>query len=659
MSQRNRFDVDAAFQAGAQVLARARQVTEVLRGTPNPPPTGGNTTRFVPPPLQKSGDETESDATWGFADTRFAVDPNGQVVLTGKRYSLAGEPLPNLLPWIRQVMESDLPVEDVHAWSFPPPIPAAVRNERFLKDLAGFAQAEQWSEDPVVRLRHGHGHTQEEMYALKYGKIERVPDVVFWPTSEEQVDKLVQAAGRHGVVLIPYGGGTNVTDALRCPEHEQRTIVSVDMRRMNAIRWIDPVNRMACIEAGAVGRHIVEQLGQHGFTMGHEPDSIEFSTLGGWVATHASGMKKNRYGNIEDIVLDVTVYTAAGKLTRTPTGRTSDSIAPRESVGIDPRLWLFGSEGKLGIITSAVVKLFPLPEVQHYGSVLFPDFETGVAFMYDLAQSGQPPASVRLVDNMQFQFSMALKPASKGWKVQKSKLEKLFVTKLKGFDPLKMTACTLVFEGSRREVEQQEELLYGLAKKHGGMAAGGENGARGYQLTFGIAYIRDFVMDHWVLAESFETSVPWSQCLSLCENVKKRLYDECAQRGIPGKPFVTCRVTQVYDTGVAVYFYFAFAYKGVENPTQVYLDIERAARDEVLRQGGSLSHHHGIGKLRQEFLPQIASGALLDWQRDMKRAIDPDDIFGCANQSVAKGLEHASEAGDVKSAKAGSPRGVA
>ncbi len=114
---------------------------------------------------------------------------------------------------------------------------------------------------------------------------------------------LVEAARRHDVCLIPYGGGTNVTDALRCPEEEQRSIVSVDLRRMNRILWIDPTNRMACIEAGAVGRHIAEQLARYGFTLGHEPDSIEFSTLGGWIATHASGMKKNRYGNIEDIVL--------------------------------------------------------------------------------------------------------------------------------------------------------------------------------------------------------------------------------------------------------------------------------------------------------------------------------------------------------------------
>jgi alkyldihydroxyacetonephosphate synthase len=382
---------------------------------------------------------------------------------------------------------------------------------------------------------------------------------------------------------------------------------------------------MACIQAGAVGRNIVSQLKEFGFTMGHEPDSIEFSTLGGWIATHASGMKKNRYGNIEDLVLDINVVLADGKLERS-------TVAPRESIGADPRLWLFGSEGNLGIITSAVVKLYNLPEVQRFGSVLFPDFESGTSFMYDLAQENSWPASVRLVDNMQFQLSMALKPKKVGWRAQKSKLEKFVVTKLKGFNPEKMVACTLVFEGGRREIDAQEQLVYALARKHGGMKAGSENGERGYQLTYGIAYIRDFVMNHYVLAESFETSVPWTDALSLCENVKKRVYDEHKKLGLPGTPFVTCRITQIYDTGCCIYFYMAYYYKGVENPTHSYAQIEAAARAEILKCGGSLSHHHGVGKIRKGFLPDIMSEGTLGWNKKVKQAVDPNNVFGSGNQ---------------------------
>src|SRR6185369_9355975 len=211
--------------------------------------------------------------------------------------------------------------------------------------------------------------------------------------------------------------------------------------------------------------------------------------------------------------------TARGELSR-------PSVAPRESVGVDPRRWMFGSEGMFGIITDAVVKIFPLPEVERYDAILFPTFEKGVAFLQDLTREATPPASVRLVDNLQFQLSQTLKPKATGLAAAKRSAEKLFVTRVKGFDPTQMVACTLVYEGSREQVEGEERAVSRLTRRHGGMRAGAENGKKGYQLTYGIAYLRDFIMKHYIVAESFETSVPWSQALSLCANVKRRIAEE-------------------------------------------------------------------------------------------------------------------------------------
>jgi alkyldihydroxyacetonephosphate synthase len=296
---------------------------------------------------------------------------------------------------------------------------------------------------------------------------------------------------------------------------------------------------------------------------------------------------------------------------------------------------MFGSEGTLGIITSAVVKLFPAPEVQEYGSVLFPSFEDGFKFMYELGRESNPPASVRLLDNMQFQFGLALKTKSTSVLADlKSKAEKFFVTKVKGFEPEKMVVCTLVFEGTRAEVERQKRDVYRIAARHGGMKAGPENGRRGYQMIFSIAYIRDFLMNYYIIAESFETSVPWSNALALCENVKRRLREEYERRKLPGKPYITARVTQVYRTGVCIYFYFAFYYKGVTNPQEVYLELENTARDEILKSGGSLSHHHGVGKIRRAFLPRIMSETALQWKRELKKSLDPMNIFGAGNQDL-------------------------
>ncbi|HVK64097.1 MAG TPA: FAD-binding oxidoreductase [Polyangium sp.] len=593
------------------------------------PPRGARapSTRIIPSPAPLPKDDESLDG-WGFADTRFVVKPNGNVVLTGRRYNISNVDLPSLLPWISATLSAPLSYGNRNEPHYPPPVPEARDTSAVVAALKGFLKDDQISSDPLVRLRRGHGHTGAEIWAIRYERLERVPDLVVFPTSHDEVVKLTEVAKEHGACLIPFGGGTNVTDALRLSIDEKRVVLAVDMRRMNKVLWIDPTNRMACIEAGATGRHIVEELAKHGLTMGHEPDSLEFSTLGGWIATNASGMKKNRYGNIEDLVLDMQVVTARGVVER-------PHVAPRESIGTNPRNFMFGSEGNYGIITTAIVKLFPVPEVQRYGSVIFPDLERGLAFLYDLERAGAVPASVRVMDNTQFHFGQALKPKKTGLLAHaKSHAEQLLVTKIKGFDPHQLAVATIVFEGTKDEVEFQEKTLYRIAKQHGGLKAGAANGERGYQLTFGIAYIRDLTFEHWAIAESFETSVPWSRALELYDRVHKRVLREHEQRRLPGKPFFTGRITQVYPTGVCIYFYLGFYAKGVEDPVRQYSEMEHAAREEILAAGGSLSHHHGVGKIRQDFVKEIYSEGARAFMRDVKQAVDPDNLFGAGNHGV-------------------------
>ena len=577
--------------------------------------------RIVPAALPVEDDAQLAHDAWGYRDTSFKLLDNGSVTLTGKRYALSGLELPSLLPWVSGVMSVNFRDAAIPRMPFPPHIPESRATEAVLALLRTVVAPDAVSVDALQRLRHGHGHTVEEIYALRNGGLARVPDVIVYPASTSEVEGLVTFAAANNAVLVAFGGGTNVIDALRCSEGETRTIVSVDMRRMNRILWIDAENQTACIEAGAVGRHLATGLAEHGFTMGHEPDSYEFSTLGGWIATHASGMKKNRYGNIEDILLDVQVVTSAGLVSRTP-------VVPRDSIGADPRRWIMGSEGRFGIITQAVVKLKPLPETEEHDAIVFRSFEDGVNFLHDLTKSGKIPASVRLVDNMQFQLSQTLKPGVEGMAAVKRKIEKWFITRAKGFDPNKMVACTLLYEGPRDDVASQQAIVKRLASKYGGVHAGAENGAKGYQLTFGIAYIRDFVMNFGILAESFETSVSWSDVRTLIARVKQRLLDEFRQLGLPGNPFVTARITQLYDSGVAVYFYLGVHHGNTAHPVETYAILEQAARDEILKSGGSLSHHHGVGRLRREFLPRVLSPAALVWSDGIKHAVDPHRLFG-------------------------------
>uniref|UniRef100_A0A8B9S054 Alkylglycerone-phosphate synthase n=1 Tax=Accipiter nisus TaxID=211598 RepID=A0A8B9S054_9AVES len=349
----------------------------------------------------------------------------------------------------------------------------------------------------------------------------------------EDVVKIVELACKHNLCIIPFGGGTSVSSALECPEEEKRTIVSLDTSQMNRILWIDEKNLTACVEAGIVGQDLEKQLAESGFCTGHEPDSMEFSSLGGWVATRASGMKKNIYGNIEDLVIHIKMVTPRGIVEK-------NCQVPRMSTGPDIHHFIMGSEGTLGVVTEVTIKIRPVPEYQKYGSVVFPNFERGVACLREVAKQRCAPASIRLVDNAQFQFGHALKPqVASIFTSFLDGLKKFYITKFKGFDPNILCVATLLFEGDREKVLQHEKQVYDIATKFGGLAAGEDNGQRGYMLTFVIAYIRDLGLDYYVIGESFETSVPWDRVLDLCRNVKERIVRECKEKGVQFAPLST------------------------------------------------------------------------------------------------------------------------
>jgi alkyldihydroxyacetonephosphate synthase len=413
------------------------------------------------------------------------------------------------------------------------------------------------------------------------------------------------------------------------PEDETRTIVSIDMRRMRRVLSVDRANGSALVEAGISGADLEEALGALGYTCGHTPDSMEFSTLGGWIATNASGMKKNRYGNIEDIVVEATLVTPAGTVeTRRPAARTS--------TGMQPLSLLFGSEGNLGVITKALIAIHPKPEVCRYGSIVFRNFADGVAFLKEVRAAGALPASIRLVNNREFRLGQALRPASHGLHAWKSALQRRWLFGVLGFDLTTLAACTLVMEGTSDEVARQERELRRLAKRFRAVWGGEENGRRGYLLTFAIAYLRDFMSQIGVIAETFETSVPWDRIEEVCGAAERALASECATRGVVGQPYLSYRVTQTYHTGVCIYFTMAFSGHGLADAGDAFHDIEQTLRQVILDHGGSLSHHHGVGKLRQRFLSQVHSAAGLELIRAAKSAVDPGNTFGIGNGACGR-----------------------
>ncbi len=563
---------------------------------------------------------------WGYTDTKFEFTAPNTVRVTGSRYPLAGIDMPNLLPFVEETLGFPIRPEDMAAEQVDYNLPEPRHNPAFLEALQQSLSAKQISQDPKDRLIHSHGQLSvDEIYRLLYGdKLARPVDLVLYPQSEDNVRAVVRLADEHGICLVPYGGGTNVSGALACPADEERLITSVDMRRMNKILWLDEENMQAGVEAGISGKELERELDARGYTSGHDPDSIELSTLGGWIATNASGMKKNKYGNIEDIVLEATLITPTGEI-------ETRHATPRNSVSIQPRVFLFGNEGNFGIITKAVIKVHRKPQVKEYGSLVFPSFDHGVHYLKELRQTGALPASIRLVNNNEFRFGQALKPAPSFFQGIVNSLQKFVLLKVLGFKPYEMVACTIVMEGNLSEVQHQRKTIFSLAKKHKGQSGGAKNGQRGYMLTFGIAYIRDFFNQFHVLGETFETSVPWDRIHDVRHALERELAAQCDKYQIHGKPYLAYRVTQTYHTGVCIYCTMAFSGKGLDDAEKVYHDIEHHMRQTILDHGGSLSHHHGIGKIRQNFLAQIQSPNSMQVLRQTKQAMDPNNVFGIRN----------------------------
>lgn len=407
---------------------------------------------------------------WGYKDSKF-YSINDEIYFSGTRYPVGGDVLlPNFGNWVRtnfNVYMSDLHDQPKKPINYPQP----TLNDNF---IAGIKKAKiECSIDGEDRLIRCHGQTVHEIYHLRRGEFKRIPDIVLWPRCHNDVVKIVELANNEDIVLIPFGGGTSVSGAVTCPQNETRSIAIVDTSQMNRLLWLDRENLVACFESGIVGQDLEKTLQEENLTMGHEPDSIEFSTLGGWVATRASGMKKNVYGNIEDIVVRVKMVTCKGVLER-------NISAPRVSCGPDFNQIILGSEGMFGIITEVVVKIRPLPKVKKYGSLVFPDLDTGIKCLREIAKRRCQPASIRLMDNEQFHFGQSLKLPAGIFGHLVDGLKKFVLTKVKGYDVMKIAVATLLFEGDKEDVEKQEKLIYEIAAQHSGINAGENNGQKGY-----------------------------------------------------------------------------------------------------------------------------------------------------------------------------------
>jgi alkyldihydroxyacetonephosphate synthase len=493
-------------------------------------------------------------------------------------------------------------------------LPETIVNPRFLAELISALDSNQVCDSRYERVIHAYGKGFRDLFRLRRGSAEGAPDLVVYPENENDVLVTLRAAAHHDVMVIPFGGGSNISGCLERME-TRRMAVSLDMRRMRRVLAVDAESFTARVEAGVFGPDLEEQLGLHGMTLGHFPDSFLHSTLGGWIATRSAGMQSDKYGKIEDMVVSLRMVTPEGVLaTRT---------VPKSSNGIDVNHLCIGSEGTLGVITEATLQVHPRPESRLVPAYLFPEFEAGLQAMRECVRKECMPSMVRLNDPDKTALSLAFKPPSSRLSQAASKIFKRYL-RVRGFDLPRACLMLTSFEGRKADVTRQLRQVNAIYRKFGGVSLGSSSG-RSFEATkYDFPHIRDFLLERDATTDVSETATVWSNILPLYQATMKALRDGILESGVP--PWSGCHISHTYRSGASLYFTFGFMQQRGHEMEQ-YLNVKRAAQQSFIDGGATLSHHHAVGTEHLPWLSADISPLGVKAVAAIKHGLDPDNIM--------------------------------
>jgi alkyldihydroxyacetonephosphate synthase len=451
--------------------------------------------------------------------------------------------------------------------------------------------------DPVSRIRHTRGKSTPDLLRIRAGETADAPDAVVLPGSHDEVMAVLDVCAGHRVAVVPFGGGTSVVGGLS-PQGAD-AFIALDLRRMDALVSVDPVSRTAMLQPGLRAPRAEELLREHGFTLGHFPQSYEWATIGGFAAARSSGQASAGYGRFDDMVAGLTVATPEGAL---DLGR-----APKSAAGPDLRQLVLGSEGAFGVITSVTVRVRPVPESAAYEGWRFPSFEAGTAALRRLAQDGPLPVVLRLSDETETAIGLA-DPSAVG-------------TLSSG-----AAGCLAVlgYEGTPEQVAARRDETRAVLSEQGGEPLGAGPGEKWQHGRFDAPYLRDALLDAGAFAETLETAAFWSGIPELYTQVRTALIRELAGGGTP--PLVMCHISHVYPAGASLYFTVVAA-QDPEDPVGHWEKAKHAAGDAIIAAGGTISHHHGVGTEHREWYAREIGPLGMEILRAVKARVDPRNIL--------------------------------
>jgi alkyldihydroxyacetonephosphate synthase len=479
------------------------------------------------------------------------------------------------------------------------------------------------TDDRHERVSHAYGKAYRDIARAFRGRIDHPPDLVAHPRDEGEVAAVLEWCADAGAAAIPFGGGTSVVGGVEPRLGDAYAgAVSVDMRRLDRVLEVDEDSRTARIQAGALGPALEDQLRAHGLTLRHFPQSFEFSTLGGWIATRSGGHFATLYTHIDDLVESVRAVT--------PSGTWESRRLPGSGAGPSPDRLLIGSEGILGVITEAWVRVQERPRFKLSCGVAFDDFHAAAGAVREIAQSGLNPSNCRLLDAAEAGQTNAGPPGK--------------------------AMLVLGFESAHHPVEASMEIALQAARDHGGepgevrsqqtadgsgarsavgrlrSAAPDDDAAAKWRSAFLAApYLRDSFIALGVLSDTFETAITWDRFEDFHERVMETARAAAAEAsGAPaegdGAPHLSCRFTHVYPDGPAPYYtVLAPARRGGE--VEQWDEVKAAASEAILDAGGTITHHHAVGRDHRPWYDRQRPEPFAAGLRAAKRELDPRGVL--------------------------------
>ncbi len=491
------------------------------------------------------------------------------------------------------------------------PVPLEAVELRASRLKAPGSLGDLFSDDHYERVSRALGKAYRDVVRGFRGEFENPPDLVAFPKDESEIEVVLDWCEAEGAAVVPFGGGTSVVGGVEARLGD-RPVVSLDLRRLDRVLEVDAESLAARIQAGATGPGLEDQLREHGLTLRHFPQSFEYSTLGGWVATRAGGHFATLYTHIDDLVESVRAIT--------PRGSWESRRLPGSGAGPSPDRALIGSEGILGVIAEAWLRVRPRPQFKASRGVEFDDFHAAARAIREISQSGLYPANCRLLDAME----AGTTGAGSGEK----------------------SLLVLGFESPHLPVDEPMRLALDIAQSHGGVpnspspgrksVGEGRNRDTGsdasavetWRGAFLLApYLRDTFVACGVLSETFETAITWDRFedfhATTIDAVRAKVAEVCdAPADGPGAPRVSCRFTHVYPDGPAPYFtVIAPAVRGGE--VEQWDEVKAAAAEAVIEGGGTITHHHAVGRDHRPWYDRQRPAPFAAALRAAKAELDP------------------------------------